>query len=204
MIGRLQGQVVERQLDGSIILDVQGVGYEVFVPTGALGRLGAAEGADQQPKIVLHVHAHVREDAFHLYGFESSDDKYAFRALLSVNGIGPKLALSILSTLDAASLARAIQTEDRAALKGISGVGKKTVERILLDLKDKLVVSVPTSVGTRPAPLPPASGPLAVVASALVSMGYKPAAADKACEGLDPAGKSTSELLREALMAISS
>ena len=115
MIGRLQGRVVERQLDGSILFDVAGVGYEVFVPLGSLGRLGEGE-------LTLHIHTHAREDALVLYGFETTEDKYAFRSLLSVSSIGPKLALSVLSSLDADALARAIQSEDRAALKGISGV----------------------------------------------------------------------------------
>lgn len=195
VIGRLKGRVVERQLDGSILFDVAGVGYEVFIPLGSLGRLGDGE-------LTLHVHTHAREDALVLYGFETTEDKYAFRSLLSVSSIGPKLALSVLSSLNADALARAIQSEDRASLKGISGVGKKTVERIFLDLKDKLVVTGGPARPAGKAPSKAPSGPLGVVTGALVSMGYKQPAAERACEGLDPEGKTVSELLKEALAAL--
>lgn len=194
MIGRLEGRVVERGLDGSVILDVGGVGYEVFVPNGALGKLGA-------DSIVLHVHTHVREDALVLFGFASAEDKSAFRSLLGVNSIGPKLAMSILGVLDAPSLARAVQSEDRTALKGISGVGKKTVERIFLDLKDKLAFAgLPGKLPTRAAP--PAEGLAATVVGALVQMGYKRPMAERAVESLDVGDKKIEDLLREALAAL--
>lgn len=200
MIGRLEGRVVERGLDGSVILDVGGVGYEVFVPNGALGKLGGSKpNADT---VVLHVHTHVREDALTLFGFASAEDKSAFRSLLGVNSIGPKLAMSILGVLDAPSLARAVQTEDRTALKGISGVGKKTVERIFLDLKDKLAFSgLPGSLTTLPSG-PAPDGRAATVVGALVQMGYKRPMAERAVESLDVGDKKIEVLLREALAAL--
>ena len=204
MIGRLSGALVERAIDGTCIVDVGGVGYEVTVPIGTLGKL-PLDGEST----VLFVHTHVREDAITLYGFASLDDRAAFRTLLGVSSVGPKVSLAILSGLDARALAIAIETDDRNAFKGIVGVGKKIVERLLLELKGKMLLS-PSSVGTNSAPMAntrvpvrAANDPYAVVASALVQMGYKPAEADRAVARLaeldDAAGKPTEVLLREAL-----
>lgn len=199
MIGRLTGILGDHGIDGSVILDVAGVGYEVHVPIGALGRL--PEGSE----ITLHVHTHVREDAFQLFGFDSVEGKQAFRALLGVSNVGPRLALAILGTLEPQSLAQAIAVQDRNAFKGIPGVGKKTVERILLDLDGKLVVhgSAPiarpiTKAPERPAP----SGPAGEVVMLLVGMGYKRPEAERAVEALELEGKDLQTLLREALAAL--
>jgi Holliday junction DNA helicase RuvA len=182
MIGRLEGTVVEVPHDGTIVLDVAGVGYEVFVPLGTLTTLRGGEA------LTVHVHTHAREDSLMLFGFATLEDKTAFRMLLGVSNVGPKLALAILGVLDAHRLAHAVAHEDRAALKGIPGVGKKTIERILLDLKDRLIVrsgaGAPVANVTRPSTAP--SGPLAGVVLALVQMGYKRAEAERAIEGLDP------------------
>lgn len=193
---------MERGLDGSAVLDVGGVGYEVFVPLGTLGKLAVAPET-----ITLHIHTHVREDALILYGFASVEDRAAFRTLLGVSSVGPKLALSILSQLDARALAAAVASEDRTRFKGISGVGKKIVDRLVLELKDKLgFVSAgaapPISSATRS---PSNNAPLAQVASALVSMGWKPSEADRAVAaiGADAEGKSVDALLREALATLS-
>ncbi len=196
MIGRLTGTVVEESADGSVVLDVGGVGYEVHLPLGALGRLGAG------PTIVLHVHTHVREDAITLYGFGSLDDRAAFRVLLGVSGIGPKLALSILSTLDASALAVAIERGDKNAFKGISGVGKKTVEHLLVDLKGKLLVS-PGAIG-RPLPArPSAAAPSAeVVVALLVNMGFRRPEAEAAVASFGEDAlrdEPVDKLLRDAL-----
>jgi len=123
---------VEHASDGSCVLDVNGVGYEVFVPIRSFGRLHV--GA----KGTLHVHTHVREEALTLYGFENSEDREAFRILMSVSGVGPKVALAVLAELTAAELAAAVSRGDRRRLEAISGVGKKTAARLLLELKDKL------------------------------------------------------------------
>jgi Holliday junction DNA helicase RuvA len=191
--------VVEQGLDGSCVVDVSGVGYELFVPMGSLGRLPAPPEA-----VTLHVHTHVREDAITLYGFATPGDRLAFRTILGVSGVGPKLALAVLSALPADRLAQAIAHQDRAAFKGIPGVGKKTVERILLDLKDKVAAlggyasGVPVAIAQ--ATPSRVTGPLAVVAGALVQMGYKPAEAERAVSAIDtPDGRPVEELLREAL-----
>lgn len=202
MIGRLSGTVVEQALDGACILDVNGVGYEVYVPLGALGRLPRAP-----ERVTLHVHTQMREDALTLYGFPSLEDRTAFRTLLSVNGVGPKLALSILSSMSAAELADAINRDDKARFRGVSGVGKKIVERLVLELKDKLSFIgggpfVPTV--SRPVPAPSFAGPLGVVHGALVQMGYRGGEAELAISKIQPhaEGKQTEELLREALSVL--
>lgn len=205
MIGRLTGVVGERGSDGTIVLDVNGVGYEVHVPLGTMGKLGTEA-------VTLHIHTHVREDALMLYGFATADDRLAFRTLLGVSSVGPKLALAVLSHLSAAQLAGAIAREDRTAFHGIPGVGKKIVERLALELKDKVAIfaggASPSSLGTIASPITPASprwtGPLGSVPNMLVSMGFRPSEAERACIAIAPhaEGKDTSTLLREALAAL--
>lgn len=190
-------------MDGSIVLDVGGVGYEVFVPLGALGRLPMNE------RVTLHVHTHVREDALVLYGFVTPEDRVAFRTLMGVSSVGPKLALAVLSHLSARELAAAIAREDRKALSGIPGVGKKIVERLALELKDKVgLFASPSSAGGISSPATAVvarpSGPLGSVAGMLVSMGFRPSEADRAVAAIAPGaeGKDTGALLREALAAL--
>jgi Holliday junction DNA helicase RuvA len=205
VIGRLRGVVAERGDDGSCVIDAGGVGYEVFVPLGTLGRLPLAP----EP-VTLHVHTHVREDAFVLYGFATLEDRAAFRTLLTVAGIGPKIAIGILSVLDARDLAAAVQRGDTARLRGIPGVGKKTTERLVLELKDKLplggsngsAVVTPIRSG-RSATWAP-DQPLGLVNSALINLGFKPAEADRAVSAIAPHadGKAIEMLLREALSTL--
>lgn len=197
MIGLLRGQVVELAADGSCVVDVGGVGYEVFVPLGTLGALPRAP-----EEITLHVHTHVREDALILFGFASPSDKQAFRALLSVNSVGPKLALAILGQMDAGALAAVIARKDRKALVAVSGVGKKTAERILLDLENKLDAAPTSSAGVLPSPT--AAGDVAgEVVAALVGLGYKRAAAEAAVAHVDDQAKEGrfEDFLRAALSA---
>jgi len=202
VIGRLSGIVVEQAMDGACILDVNGVGYEVYVPLGALGRLPRAP-----ERVVLHVHTQVREDALTLYGFPTLEDRTAFRTLLGVNGVGPKLALSILSSMSAVELADAINRDDKARFRGVSGVGKKIVERLVLELKDKLSFTgggTFVSAPARPSPTSLFAGPLGVVHGALVQMGYRGGEAELAVQKIQPhaEGKQTEELLREALSVL--
>ena len=203
MIGRLSGIVVEQAVDGACIVDVNGVGYEVYVPLGSLGRLPRAP-----ERVTLHIHTQMREDALTLYGFPSLEDRTAFRTLLGVNGVGPKLALSILSSMSALELADAINRDDKARFRGVSGVGKKIVERLVLELKDKLSFSggtlpMPMS-SARPAPASAFAGPLGLVHGALVQMGYRGGEAELAVQKIQPhaEGKQTEELLREALSVL--
>jgi len=202
VIGRLNGTIEHREADGSVIVDVNGVGYEVFLPLGTAGRLGSEPGQ----AVSLQIHTHIREDAMTLFGFATSEDRAAFRALLKVSSIGPKLALAIIGVMNASELQDAIARQDKAAFKGISGVGKRTVERILLDLQDKLDFAASAKTGVRlravPSPLGSASD---TVVGALVQMGYKRTEAEAAVGGA--MGASSDEnvegLLRAALSALS-
>lgn len=183
------------------MVDVQGVGYEVFLPLGAAGRAGAGAG---EP-VELHVHTHVREDTITLFGFPTREDRAAFRALLKVSSIGPKLALSILGAMDAVALRDAIARQDKTAFKGISGVGKKTVERILVDLRDKLEFAGPHDTGVRLRAVPQAVGSAGdTVVGALVQMGYKRSEAEAAVGSAAAAsgGDDVEGLLRAALSAL--
>ncbi|HMI93377.1 MAG TPA: Holliday junction branch migration protein RuvA [Polyangiales bacterium] len=180
MIGRLTGVVIERGGDGGCVLDVQGVGYEVFVPLRSVPRLPAPPAAT-----TLYIHTHVREDQLRLFGFESPIDRSAFRVLMGVAGIATKLALAVLGDMDAAELGLAVARADHKRLTAISGVGKKTAERMLLELKDKLpqLHALPTGV----APLsagPQVQGRAAEVAGALAALGFSRAQADHAASSV--------------------
>jgi Holliday junction DNA helicase RuvA len=133
MIGSLRGVLLDRSAKGDVLVEVGGVGYRVQVPSSAhrvLGELGSP--------VFLHVHTHVREDALVLYGFPSADERVAFEALLGTHGIGPAVALAILSVHSPAALARAVASDDVDALTLVPGIGKKTAARLLLELKSKL------------------------------------------------------------------
>ena len=197
MIGRLTGVVVEDDADGGVVIDVGGVGYELSVPLGTLGRAHADD-----ERVTLHVHTHVREDAFVLYGFATAADRLAFRTLLTVTGIGPRLAIAILSQLPAPDLARVVQSRDGRALVGVSGVGKKSAERILLELKDKLSFGVPLKPE---APGVAGAGPTGRIAAQVVEglarMGFKPGEAERAVATLgdDVEVRPLDEVFRDAL-----
>jgi Holliday junction DNA helicase RuvA len=176
MIGRLTGVVIERGGDGGCVLDVQGVGYEVFVPLRSVPRLPAPPAA-----ATLYIHTHVREDQLRLFGFESAIDRSAFRVLMGVSGIATKLALAVLGDMDAAELGLAVARADHKRLTAISGVGKKTAERMLLELKDKLpqLHALPSG-GTPLSVVPQVQGRAAEVAGALAALGFSRAQADHA------------------------
>jgi Holliday junction DNA helicase RuvA len=201
MIGRLSGKLISDDVDGTILLDVEGVGYEVTVPLGAVGR--ARQGSNDEG-LVLYIHSHVREDAFDLYGFATALERSVFRLLISLPNVGPKLALSVLSSLPPAELLAAVQANDLRRLNKIPGVGKKTAERLVLELKEKL----PKLGARRPAAAGPAQvgvGDREKLIGALVNMGYKPGEAEPAVEALGAriGQQPISDLLREALIALS-
>src|SRR5512135_3729328 len=141
MIGRLSGTLLEKN-PPQVLLDVQGVGYEVDVPMSTFYNLPALN-----EKVVLHTQLIVREDAHLLYGFLTHEERIAFRQLLKISGVGPKLALSVLSGLSLADLAAAVANKDAARLTKVPGVGKKTAERLLLELQGKFVAAVPAAKG---------------------------------------------------------
>ena len=200
MIGRLTGRIVDDGADGLLVVDVGGVGYEVMVPLGTVGRLAADGGA-----VTLYVHTHVREDALLLYGFATLDDRAAFRLLTGISAIGPKIAMSILGALSVADLAVAVTRGETARLTKIPGVGKKTAERICLELKDKLIASKVAQTTTSAAAPAANAGKAELVHGALTRMGFRPAEAERAIASLGsrvdtaPIG----ELVRDALAVLS-
>ena len=185
MIARLRGRPVARRPDG-LVLDVNGVGYLVAATTRAL-RL-----ADDDGEVSLEIHTHVREDALQLYGFAEAAERELFEQLLSVSGIGPKVALSIVSGSTPAELRRAIVLEDTARFEAIPGIGKKTAQRVVLELKEKL--------GSMDEPTPLAGKPHAVARDALVELGWSVTEAEEALAATDPE-LSPEERVRQALRA---
>jgi holliday junction DNA helicase RuvA len=173
VIARLRGRSVANTPEG-LVLDVGGVGYLVAATPTAVRM---ASGADE---VSLHTYLHVREDAMQLYGFAEAAERELFLHLLSVNGIGPKVALAIVSGSPAAELRRAIVLEDSARFQAIPGIGKKTAERIVLELKEKLgtVDDVPEQ--------PSGAAPHLVARDALVELGYSVAEAEQALAPVDP------------------
>lgn len=202
MIGRLSGKLISDDVDGTILLDVGGVGYEVTVPLGAVGR---ARANSKDNLLVLFVHSHVREDAFDLYGFATDQERSVFRMLISLPNIGPKLALSVLSSLPPPELLAAVQANDLRRLNKIPGVGKKTAERLVLELKEKLPKLGTRRASTAAGPAEGGFGDREKLVGALVNMGYKPAEAETAVEALGAriGQQPISDLLREALIALS-
>ena len=176
MIAFLRGRIADKQ-PNRVTIDVQGVGYDVHVPLSTFYELGE-DGAE----VALRVYTHVREDALQLYGFLTELERQLFERLISISGIGPKLAVAVLSGMDPRDLVSAVQRADVARLIGIPGVGKKTAERIVLELKDRLAqIIVPTAADT-PAE---AAGPdrlRADLLSALQNLGYHRPQAEKAIE----------------------
>ena len=176
MIAFLRGRIVDKQ-PNRIIIDIQGVGYDVHVPLSTFYEIGEV-GTD----IALRVHTHVREDALQLYGFLTELERQLFERLIAISGIGPKLAVAVLSGMDPRDLVTAVQRADIARLTGIPGVGKKTAERIVLELKDRLTqIVMPAAADT--APLASGADRLrADLLSALQNLGYHRPQAEKAIE----------------------
>ena len=175
MIAHLRGSILEKY-PNRIVIDVNGVGYDVFVPLSTFYGLG-----DPGAAIALRIHTHVREDAFLLYGFATLLEQELFERLIGVSGIGPKVALAVLSGIEPQEFIRAIERGDLARLTAIPGVGKKTSERIVLELKDRLPRAHVMAVATGSA-VPDAPGLRDDVVSALVNLGYHRPLAEKAAE----------------------
>lgn len=196
MIGQLRGRLAEKR-PNQLLVDVGGVGYLVQVPLSTYASVG-----ELHAEVTLLIHTHVREDALALYGFVSSREKHFFEMLLSASGVGPTLALKILSGMTVEELVPAIRAGDLARLTRIPGVGRKTAERIVVELKDKLE-SVAVEAA-KPAAASPA-GAEADVISALVNLGYDARAAEAAAsEAKRDAGTPNFEkLLRAALQVLS-
>ena len=187
MIGRLTGTLLEKN-PPQILLDVQGVAYEIDVPMSTFYTL-----PNLGDKLALFTHLVVREDAHLLFGFGSENERRAFRQLIRISGVGARIALAVLSGLSVAELAQAVSMQDSGRLIKIPGIGKKTAERLLLELKDKLGADLTTAVGVhRPAPV------AADVLNALLSLGYSDKEATNAVRTL-PEGIAVGDGIRQAL-----
>lgn len=194
MIGRLRGRILAKQPPW-LLLDVNGVGYEIEAPMSTFYDL---PGADDE--VVLHTHLAVREDAHVLYGFAREADRTLFRALLKVSGVGGKMALGVLSGMTAEEFSRAIQTADLAALTRLPGVGKKTAERLVVEMRDKLSVVVEEpSAGRQAPPGEPAAGADQDAVSALIALGYRGPEASRMVSKVFEAGMETEAVIRAAL-----
>ncbi|HSL24313.1 MAG TPA: Holliday junction branch migration protein RuvA [Vicinamibacterales bacterium] len=193
MISVLRGRLLEKHPQ-RVIVDVHGVGYDVQVPLSTFYNLGEP-GAD----VTLRVHTHVREDAIALFGFLTPLELELFERLIAINGVGPKLALAVLSGIEPHDLVRAVRLQDVARLQTIPGVGRKTAERISLELRDRLPKSLQADA-TRPRS--PQDELQEDVVSALLNLGYQRAAADKVVEQAVSGAASFQDALRRALRAL--
>jgi holliday junction DNA helicase RuvA len=190
MVGSLRGALADRPSPGEVIIDVGGVGYRVSVPTPVVAKLGATGS-----EVFLHVHTHVREDAIVLFGFAHADERRCFEALLGAHGVGPSLALGILSALSPAALSTAVLEDDVDTLCLVPGVGKKTAARLLLELKARL--DLPT-FGDGGAGTESGGSPRSEVRAALVELGYGPDEIRGVLEVTDEDGP-VEEMVRSAL-----
>jgi len=176
VIAQLRGRILEKG-PTRIVVDVGGVGYDVSVPLSTFYGLGEAGS-----EIVLRIHTHVREDAFALYGFATELEQALFQRLIGISGIGPKVALAVLSGIEPSELIRAIERGDLARLTAIPGVGKKTSERIVLELKDRLPTMVPVRAAAAAGGAEQPSVRRSDVLSALINLGYHRPLAEKAVD----------------------
>ena len=190
MIGKISGRLIERH-PPQVIVDVHGVGYEIDVPMSTFYQLPAT-GAD----ITLYTHLIVREDAHLLYGFASEQERHVFRQLLRISGVGARTALSVLSGMSVSDLCEAVSAQDSARFTKVPGIGKKTAERLLLELKGKLDMAVVSRAATA------AGGTTSDILNALLALGYNDKEASWAVKQL-AGGSAVAEGIRQALKLLS-
>jgi len=201
MIARISGLLIDKS-PSHVIIDVQGIGYRVFVPLTTFYEL-----PDAGDKVALNVHTHVKQDAIHLFGFFTREERDIFQLMISISGIGPKLAMNILSGISTPELTRAVSQGNLNRLISIPGVGKKMAERLILELKDKfLKLSPPEETGKSGSGTTPAELLQEDALSALVNLGYKRDAAkrafDKVMIGTDEAEMTLDILLKKTLQIL--
>jgi len=204
MIGRIRGTLAEKQ-PPEILVDVAGVGYEIHMPMTSFYQLPAVG-----EEVVVYTHFVVREDAQLLFGFADKMERGLFRELIKANGVGPKLGLAILSGMSASQFLVSVQNEDVSALVSLPGIGKKTAERLVVELKDRLAKFGKTQSITLPTPSGDLLSGSTIVTvndareeaqSALIALGYKPAQASKLVDSVYTDGIQSEALIREALKA---
>ena len=195
MIGRLRGRIIEKH-PPFLVLDVNGVGYEIESPMSTFYQLPSTD-----EEIVLYTHLAIREDAHVLYGFAREADRRLFRALLKVSGVGGKMALGVLSGMTAEEFSQTVQAGDATALTRLPGVGKKTADRLIIEMRDK-IGQLPTAAvaGVPPAGVPPTSVAADQDAvSALIALGYKGPEASRMVSKVYETGMETEAIIRAAL-----
>jgi len=189
MIAKIRGTLASK-IPGEVVVDVGGVGYQIFIPLTVFYRLPEVGGA-----VSLHIHTHLREDALQLFGFLEHEERQIFLLLNSVAGIGPKLAINILSGIPADDLARALREGDEPRLVSIPGVGKKLAERMIVELRDRFLAQPTRELGRADG-----SQLMRDAISALVNLGYRRAEAEKSVREVAQRGEGTlAELLKETL-----
>lgn len=194
MIARLSGILLDKS-PPLMVIDVNGVGYEVEAPSGVFSEL-----PENGKPVAIVIHHHFSQDSQTLYGFASTGEREVFRKLLKISGIGAKLALAILSGASGEELARYVAGGDVAALTRLPGIGKKTAERIIIELRDKLTVTgVGAASGTRPGGAPASADPATEAGHALTSLGYKPAEVSRMIAAVAEAGMDAEAIIRKAL-----
>jgi len=195
MIAQLRGKLLSKQ-PPAILLDVNGVGYEVQAPMSTFYVLPAID-----KEIVIHTHMVVREDAQLLYGFASLQERALFRNLIKVNGVGAKLALTILSGVSVSDFKHYVMEDNSAALIRLPGIGKKTAERLIIEMRDRMGDVVDEGGASVPSAATSgvADSPLADAVSALISLGYKPQDASRMVRQIDDDGLASEEIIRRAL-----
>ncbi|MCB1878008.1 MAG: Holliday junction branch migration protein RuvA [Chromatiales bacterium] len=195
MIGFLRGNLVEKS-PPHLVLDVGGVGYEVEAPMSTFYKL-----PETGTTVMLYTHLAIRDDAHILFGFADTGERAMFRSLIKVNGVGAKMALAILSGINAEGFARCVEQEDSAALVRLPGIGRKTAERLIVEMRDRLPSFLSPTVSV-PGGMPPGSAlaaPNREAVSALESLGYKPAEALRLVRDVASDGLSSEEIIRAAL-----
>lgn len=199
MIGLIRGIILDKQ-PPVLMIDVQGVGYEIDAPMSTFYQL-----PDIGSEVKLFTHFVVREDAHHLYGFYTLNERHLFRTLLKVNGVGPRLALTILSSITPEEFARCVLTNDTASLVNLPGIGKKTAERLIIEMRDKLADWQHVASAPQASKAPSEAGRHSIIQdaiSALLSLGYKQQEANRAITKIDDGAANSEELIRMALRAL--
>jgi holliday junction DNA helicase RuvA len=190
MIGAVRGRIASKA-PPQLTVDVGGLGYELEAPMSTFFHLPPV-GAE----VSLLTHLVVREDAHVLYGFATEEERRLFRSLIKVSGVGPKIALALLSGMSVAAFARCVQSEDVGALTRVPGVGRKTAERLIVEMRDRLSPAPPPAGASA---APPGESPEGEAFGALVALGYRPAEATRLLKAVEPGTYTTEELIRRAL-----
>ena len=201
MIGRLRGEIVYKR-PPQLLLDVNGVGYELEAPMSTFYTL-----PDVGATVTLSTHLQVREDAHILYAFADEGEREMFRALLKVNGVGAKMALAILSGMNAAEFRRCVMMDDAAALTRLPGIGKKTAERLIVEMRDRVEKSVeageamPAMTGATGHAAPAPADAVEEAVQALIALGYRPQEASRMVSKVEHQDRRSEEIIRDALKA---